>query len=667
MGIPVIDFSKIEGKERLTLCLRLIVVVKSGVLSVKRRVTRNIENVDWEDVFLLSDENDNEWPSKTLGFKETMKEYRAELKEIGTQSHGNNDENLGLPKGYIKNAFDGGIDNAAFFGTKVSHYPPCPYPEKVNALRPHTDAGGVVFLFQDDEIEELSNGKYKSIWHRVVPQTDGQRRSIASFYNPSLKATIQPAVEKKVDDATNKTQQSQNSFGDDDIFGGPVPSSNQYGGVDLESVFSSSINRNSSGNLNSGNSGGFDAFDDLLGSKSKQKDPVDDLFGNFGVSSSGKHEKKGAGLDDFIPGFGGVSPSKTEAYSQIKIPPAPKGHTSNSSSPVVDDPFLVFESSVSQSDASWPFAGPSDQNTGKGSVQSSFDDFDDFIMGGPSDQNTGKGSVQSSFDDFDDFIMGGARSGSKVGVRTEAKKPSPGTAGFENNDYIDAIFGGSNGVRPNNAARPSSMSQDSLFDGVFHEERGPDMKQTSSRSAFSTKKASSATNVGNDFSSLFGDVATSSGEFHEIEGEPEERRRARLNRHMRMNARMREAVAEKNQRDHQSQLEQEEKRRIAETLDNDIKRWAAGKDGNLRALLSSLQQVLWPECGWRPVSLTDMITSESVKKVYKKANLCVHPDKVQQKGATLQQKKPGTSLVQRNFDEVLMILQLAKNVIETRS
>ncbi|KAL0427989.1 UNVERIFIED_CONTAM: 1-aminocyclopropane-1-carboxylate oxidase 5 [Sesamum latifolium] len=27
------------------------------------------ENVDWEDVFLLSNENDEEWPSKTLGFK----------------------------------------------------------------------------------------------------------------------------------------------------------------------------------------------------------------------------------------------------------------------------------------------------------------------------------------------------------------------------------------------------------------------------------------------------------------------------------------------------------------------------------------------------------------------------------------------------------------------
>ncbi|EYU32507.1 hypothetical protein MIMGU_mgv1a020422mg [Erythranthe guttata] len=137
---------------------------------------------------------------------------------------------------------------------------------------------------------------------------------------------------------------------------------------------------------------------------------------------------------------------------------------------------------------------------------------------------------------------------------------------------------------------------------------------------------------------MLADVTTLSEEFREIKGESEERRRARLNRHIRTNARVAEALAEKNQRDLQSQQEQEEKHRLAETLDRDIKSWAAGKEGNLRALLSSLQQVLWPECNWRPVSPTDLITSDSVKKVYKKATLYVHPDKVQQKGANLQQK-----------------------------
>ncbi|KAG2254950.1 hypothetical protein Bca52824_085086 [Brassica carinata] len=97
--------------------------------------------------------------------------------------------------------------------------------------------------------------------------------------------------------------------------------------------------------------------------------------------------------------------------------------------------------------------------------------------------------------------------------------------------------------------------------------------------------------------------------------------------------RMEKAIADMNNRDHQIQTEQEERSRISETLDGEIKLWATGKEGNLRALISSLHLVLWPGCGWEAVSLTDLITYASVKKVYKKANLYVHPDKVHQKGA----------------------------------
>lgn len=85
----------------------------------------------------------------------------------------------------------------------------------MSGLRAHTDAGGVILLLQDDQvgglqmlkdgqwidvqplpnaivintgdrIEVLSNGKYKSAWHRVLATPDGNRRSVASFYNPSL-------------------------------------------------------------------------------------------------------------------------------------------------------------------------------------------------------------------------------------------------------------------------------------------------------------------------------------------------------------------------------------------------------------------------------------------------------------------------------------------------
>ncbi|XWS75950.1 hypothetical protein CRYUN_Cryun01aG0135600 [Craigia yunnanensis] len=200
---------------------------------------------------------------------------------------------------------------------------------------------------------------------------------------------------------------------------------------------------------------------------------------------------------------------------------------------------------------------------------------------------------------------------------------------------LESFF--SMGSRPSSAPRPRANSSDPLFDG--QNKGGPEVaRKTSVGSLSSTRKASSTANVVGDLSSIFGAAASSSGEFQEVEGETEERRRSRLERHQRTQERAAKALAEKNQRDLQVQREQAERHRIAETLDVEIKRWAAGKEGNLRALLSTLQYVLWPECGWQPVSLTDLITAAAVKKAYRKATLCIHPDKVQQKGANLQQK-----------------------------
>ncbi|CDP10974.1 unnamed protein product [Coffea canephora] len=80
-----------------------------------------------------------------------------------------------------------------------------------------------------------------------------------------------------------------------------------------------------------------------------------------------------------------------------------------------------------------------------------------------------------------------------------------------------------------------------------------------------------------------------------------------------------ESVAEK---DHPELWQQENcEQWLADSLDCHIKRWSAGKEGNLRALLSSLQDVLWPECKWDPVSLAGSIIPASVKKVYARARI----------------------------------------------
>ncbi|KAJ6808277.1 J domain-containing protein required for chloroplast accumulation response 1-like isoform X1 [Iris pallida] len=74
------------------------------------------------------------------------------------------------------------------------------------------------------------------------------------------------------------------------------------------------------------------------------------------------------------------------------------------------------------------------------------------------------------------------------------------------------------------------------------------------------------------------------------------------------------------------------------SIDAKIREWSKGKEGNIRSLFSTLQYILWPESGWKQVPLVDIIEGASVKRAYQKALLCLHPDKLQQKGASAHQK-----------------------------
>ncbi|CAA6670427.1 unnamed protein product [Spirodela intermedia] len=198
---------------------------------------------------------------------------------------------------------------------------------------------------------------------------------------------------------------------------------------------------------------------------------------------------------------------------------------------------------------------------------------------------------------------------------------------------LDSFF--SMGARANSAPKERSTPAESAFDAQFQNKGNSDRNQRSSGVPSGMRRPSSTTNFIDDLSSVF-NAGKSNDEFREIEGETEERRKARLEREQRTRQRTAKALAEKNERELQVQREQAERDRISDSLNMEIRRWAAGKEGNLRALLSTLQYVLWPDSGWQPVSLTDLITAASVKKVYRKATLCVHPDKVV--SGTVQQK-----------------------------
>ncbi|XP_024362219.1 uncharacterized protein [Physcomitrium patens] len=152
-----------------------------------------------------------------------------------------------------------------------------------------------------------------------------------------------------------------------------------------------------------------------------------------------------------------------------------------------------------------------------------------------------------------------------------------------------------------------------------------------------TRKSPSTKRAVDDWTNLF-TQPSGSEKVQEIPGEPADRRKLRLEKQMLIEERAAKALQEKNMRDQALQREQEERQRYSSTLDADVRRWSVGKEGNLRALLSTLHLMLWPECNWKVVSMSDLVSGPAVKKAYQRAILCVHPDKVQQKGANVKQK-----------------------------
>ena len=72
----------------------------------------------------------------------------------------------------------------------------------------------------------------------------------------------------------------------------------------------------------------------------------------------------------------------------------------------------------------------------------------------------------------------------------------------------------------------------------------------------------------------------------------------------------------------------DEKFALADVVDMRVKKWRMGKESNLRALLSTLQNVLWKGSGWKDIGMGELLMPGKVKINYMKGIAKVHPDKV---------------------------------------
>lgn len=80
---------------------------------------------------------------------------------------------------------------------------------------------------------------------------------------------------------------------------------------------------------------------------------------------------------------------------------------------------------------------------------------------------------------------------------------------------------------------------------------------------------------------------------------------------------------------------EEERLALTDTVDAKIMAWKGGKQDNLRALLASLDTVLWPEAGWKKINLSELVLPSKVKVQYMKGIAKVHPDKVSHHSETV--------------------------------
>ena len=146
----------------------------------------------------------NEYASKTKKLRDLVLRSIAKLLEI--------DED------YFVNQ----ISNKASGFARLYYYPPCPRPDLVLGLRPHSDGNLLTILFVDDDVgglqvqrdgkwynvpakphtlvinlgdclEIMNNGIFRSPVHRVVTNTEKERLSLAMFYAVDEETVLEPA------------------------------------------------------------------------------------------------------------------------------------------------------------------------------------------------------------------------------------------------------------------------------------------------------------------------------------------------------------------------------------------------------------------------------------------------------------------------------------------
>ncbi|KAL0365187.1 UNVERIFIED_CONTAM: putative 2-oxoglutarate-dependent dioxygenase SLC1 [Sesamum angustifolium] len=157
-------------------------------------------------------------PDKPQNLRNVLAEFSEKTRSVLRKLLQDIGENLGLEKGYIDDTLK--LDSC-FQLYAANYYPPCPQPDQAIGIPEHTDHGLLTFLIDNgvaglqiqhdgkwfntnspqnsilvntaDHLEIFSNGRYKSLRHRAVVNSEATRISVVMSNGAAPDAIVRPA------------------------------------------------------------------------------------------------------------------------------------------------------------------------------------------------------------------------------------------------------------------------------------------------------------------------------------------------------------------------------------------------------------------------------------------------------------------------------------------
>ncbi|XVE88716.1 hypothetical protein DITRI_Ditri19aG0091300 [Diplodiscus trichospermus] len=180
------------------------------------------QKLDWGDIFFISTlplryRKPHLFSNLPLPFRETLDIYSWGMENLTMTILSLIAKAINMKAEEMKELFEDGK-----VSIKMNYYPPCPQPKQAIGLTPHSDSVALTILLQVNEVDGLqvkkdgkwvpikplpnafivnigdileiiTNGAYRSIEHRATVNSERERISVATFYNPRYDGDMGPA------------------------------------------------------------------------------------------------------------------------------------------------------------------------------------------------------------------------------------------------------------------------------------------------------------------------------------------------------------------------------------------------------------------------------------------------------------------------------------------